>query len=132
MSYDLEVRTSQCGTRTSVVRADIHVARILIHLQLIQQNVILTFRREYLWSGLEPRITGNYRVDSKIKVIQVFNNNRKGSRLKYDQTKDGWSVQKQILINVELKIAERKGQETESTGRNSLRRRKSVLDWGDI
>ena len=94
MSYGLEVRTSQCGTWTSVVRVGIHVARILINLQLVQPNVILPFRRAYLWSGLEPRITGNCRVDSNRKVSQAFNNNRKGSRLKDDQTKDGWTVHK--------------------------------------
>jgi len=41
-------------------------------------------------------------------------------------------VHKQILINAELKTAERKGQETESTGRNLLRRRRSALDCSAI
>ena len=71
MSYGLEVRTSQCGAWTPVLFAGIRVVRILINLQLIQPNVNLPFRRAYLWCGLEPRITCNYRMGSKRKVSQV-------------------------------------------------------------
>jgi len=68
------------------------------------------------------------RMDSKITVSQVFNNNPKGSRRGDGQEADGGVVYTQILINEKLQI----GKKTELTGRSQLRRRRSILNCSDI
>jgi hypothetical protein len=65
--YGLDVHASQFGT--SNPNASIHAAQFLITLQLIQPSVIcLSNRQAYLWSGLEPRTTGNFCI-CKIRFL---------------------------------------------------------------
>jgi len=71
------------------------------------------------------------RMDSKRRVIQVFGNNPRGSRLRGRPKTDGGIVYTQILTNAKLQILKR-GQKKELTGRSSLRKRRSALDCSAI
>ena len=85
-------------------------------------------KRNFTYLSAEARVTGNNRMDSERKVSQLFNNNPNGSRPKGRPKNRWWNCVNQILIKAELKNSERKGQEKESIGRDSLKRRRSVLD----
>ena len=56
------------------------------------------------------------KVNSKIRVSQVFNNNNQGSRLGGRPKTDGRTVYKQILVNAKLKT--------------EIRGKKNRADWG--
>jgi len=47
-------------------------------------------------------------MDSKRKVIQIFNNNAQGSQLRGRPKRDGEIVRKQVLINAKLQHYENK------------------------
>jgi len=96
-------------------------------MQLFGDLDILSFVRisRLNWIGHVNRIA------SKRKVIQVFDNNPHGSRLRGRPKTEGGIVCTQILTNAKLQILKR-GQKTELTGRGLLRKRRSALDCGAI
>jgi hypothetical protein len=66
-------------------------------------------------------------MDSKIKVIQVFNKNPQGSGLRRQPKKRWWTYVPKDINKCKLKTGKR-SQKPELNGRSPLRRRRSELD----